>query len=156
MKLTEKVDVLKTISREFNQAGITWSLGASMLLYFKGITTEFDDIDIMVINEDVEQVKEIMKSLEGELQPPNPNEKYKTKTFLEYVVSGVDVDILAGFVIVNEGHTYDCSLHLNQIVEYLELDGGKIPLQSVDLWYKYYKLMGRDKKVQMIKEYKSK
>ena len=55
---------------------------------------------------------------------------------------------------VNDGKIYDCSLLPNQIVEYLDLDGKKIPLQSVDLWCKYYELMGRDEKVQLIKKVK--
>lgn len=147
----DKIKILKKIAREFNQAHITWSLGASMLLYFKGITTEFYDIDIMIVNEDAELVKRIMKSLSAELQPPKPNDKYQTKTFLEYVLEGVDVDIMGGFGIVYGGKTIDCSLHPDQIVEYLDLGNEKIPLQSVDLWCKYYELMGRDNKVQMIK-----
>ena len=53
MDLTEKIDVLKSISAKFNRAGITWSLGASMLLYFKGITTTVNDIDILVADENV-------------------------------------------------------------------------------------------------------
>ncbi|MDD5946025.1 MAG: hypothetical protein PUD43_09955 [Clostridia bacterium] len=154
MDLTEKIDVLKSISAKFNRAGITWSLGASMLLYFKGITTTVNDIDILVADENVEQVKAIMKALKGELQPSIPNDKYKSKAFLQYVVSGVEIDIIAGFAIVNDGKIYDCSLLPNQIVEYLDLDGKKIPLQSVDLWCKYYELMGRDEKVQLIKKVK--
>ncbi len=85
------------------------------------------------------------------LQPPNPNEKYKTKTFLEYEVEGVDVDIMAGFAIENEGQIYDCSLRQEQIVEYVNLDKEKIPLQSLELWLTYYELMGRKDKVEMIK-----
>ena len=154
MDLTEKIDVLKSISAKFNRAGITWSLGASMLLYFKGITTTVNDIDILVADENVEQVKAIMKALKGELQPSIPNDKYRSKAFLQYVVSGVEIDIIAGFAIVNDGKIYDCSLLPNQIVEYLDLDGKKIPLQSVDLWCKYYELMGRDEKVQLIKKVK--
>ena len=125
-----------------------------MLLYFKGITTTVNDIDILVADENVEQVKAIMKALKGELQPSIPNDKYKSKAFLQYVVSGVEIDIIAGFAIVNDGKIYDCSLLPNQIVEYLDLDGKKIPLQSVDLWCKYYELMGRDEKVQLIKKVK--
>lgn len=125
--------------------------GASALLYLKGIAAEFNDIDLMVVNEDVELVKEIMKALEGELLPPKQNKKYRSRAFLQYVVSGVEVDVMAEFAVVFEGQIYDCSLHQDQIVEYYELEGEKIPLQSIDLWCRYYELMERDTKVQLIK-----
>ena len=59
---------------------------------------------------------------------------------------------MAGFIIVNQGKDFDCSLKKEQIVEFQDLQGEKIPLQSVELWCKYYELMGRDAKVKMIKE----
>lgn len=151
MDNNDKLAVLVKIAKEFNTVNITWSLGASMLLFFKGITTEFHDIDIMITNEDVDLAKEILLSLGGEIQPPNLNGKYKTKTFLEFIINGVDVDIMAGFAIVNRDILYDCSLQSNQIVEYLILNGEKIPLQSVQLWCRYYELMERESKVQLIK-----
>ena len=149
--MDKKLSVLKRIACEFNKANITWALGASMLLYFKGITSEFHDIDIMVTNEDVALAKEILMQM-GTLQPSNPSSKYKTKFFLEFVIDEVDVDVMAGFIIVNQGKDFDCSLKKEQIVEFQDLQGEKIPLQSVELWCKYYELMGRDAKVKMIKE----
>lgn len=150
MDVINKINLLKIIANEFNEAGVTWSLGGSMLLYFKGITKEFNDIDILIIDKDVLKVKKIMTKLKAELQPFTPKTKYKTKIFLEYKISGIDLDIMAGFTIVNNGIDYDCSLKPNQIIEYYDLDGEKIPLQSIDLWLKYYKLMGRESKVSMI------
>lgn len=148
-ELDERIDLLKEIAHRFNTADITWALGASMLLYFKGITSTFHDIDLMISNENVETVREILSEM-GELQPPNPNPKYKTKTFMEFVIKSIDVDVMAGFSILNDGKTYDCSLDKEQIVEWLTLGDTKIPLQSPLLWCEYYRLMGRKEKVDMI------
>ena len=103
----------------------------------------------MISNENVETVREILSEM-GELQPPNPNPKYKTKTFMEFVIKSIDVDVMAGFSILNDGKTYDCSLDKEQIVEWLTLGDTKIPLQSPLLWCEYYRLMGRKEKVDMI------
>lgn len=149
MDINKKLSVLAKIAHEFNQSNITWALGASMLLYFKGITSEFHDIDIMVLNEDAGSAKEILSRM-GTLQPPNPHAKYKTKMFLEFVIEGVDVDMMAGFAIVNHDTVIDCSLQKEEIVEFIDLQGEKIPLQPLELWCKYYDLMGRDSKVQLI------
>lgn len=69
MMTNKKINVLKRIAIELNKKNITWALGASMLLYFKGIISEFKDIDIMVIDDDIDQVKKILLEL-GELQSP--------------------------------------------------------------------------------------
>ena len=54
-----KLKVLTKIGTQLNEAGITWAIGASLLLYFQGITDEFNDIDIMVMEKDVLRLKEI-------------------------------------------------------------------------------------------------
>lgn len=150
MKNTEeKLAVLSKIADRLNAAGITWAVGASLLLYLKGIATDFNDIDIMVTERDVSSLKEILLSL-GVINPPNPNPIYKTRHFYEFVIDGVDVDVMAGFVIVDDGREYDCSLQDDQVVEYISVGHAKIPLQSVALWRKYYTFMHRDKKVAMI------
>lgn len=145
----EKIAVLKKIAHQLNEAGIVWALGASMLLYFKKVTTDFHDIDLLIANEDAERVKGILQKM-GHLEPANPNPKYRTKLFLEFVIDGVDVDVMVGFAIVQDGEVTDCSLQREQIAEVWEIDGEPVPMQSVSLWREYYRLMGRTEKVAMI------
>lgn len=149
-EIEKKIEVLKQIAHRFNEAHIMWALGASMLLYFKGITEEFQDIDLMVANDDVERVRIILSEM-GEIQPPNPNPKYRTKTFMEFIINSIDVDVMAGFSIISDGKIFDCSLQEEQIVEKMPLGTELIPLQSPPLWREYYRLMGRTEKVKMIK-----
>ena len=150
-EVCEKIELLKKIAHRFNESNVVWALGASMLLYFKGIVPDFHDIDLMVVNSDVECVRRILSEM-GEIQPSKPNSKYQTKLFMEYVIDFIDVDVMAGFSILNDGELFDCSLKEEQIIEWMSLDGEKIPLQSPLLWCEYYKLMGRKEKVEMIEK----
>ena len=43
-EIQKKIELLQKIAHRFNEANIEWALGASMLLYFKGILSEFHDI----------------------------------------------------------------------------------------------------------------
>lgn len=151
--IENKLTVLSHIAKELNHKNVTWAVGASMLLYFKGIVSEFHDIDIMVAEEDAETSKDVLLSL-GNLQHPDPdpnaNGKYKTKCFLEFNVDGVDVDVMAGFIIVSKGKEYYFPLKKENIIDYTEVHGITIPLQSLGEWRRYYELMGRDEKVKMI------
>jgi len=60
MDADTKITVLKRIAARFNAAGITWALGASMLLYFKRIAPEFHDIDLMVADDDAERARQLL------------------------------------------------------------------------------------------------
>ena len=148
-ELRQKLTVLSKIARVFNENQILWAVGGSMLLYFKGKTEIFHDIDLMVGEKDIDAAKALLLTL-GDLLPEKPNPQYKTRHFLEFRVDGVDVDVMAGFIIVRDGKDYDCSLLPEQIEEHIPLNGELIPLQSLQDWRKYYELMGRESKVAMI------
>ena len=150
----EKLELLEKIAYYFNKENVEWALGASMLLYFKGITTEFHDIDLMVSTDDVKKVKDILLGM-GKIQESNQDQNsiYRTKTFMEFVIDDIDVDVMAGLAILYEGKLYDCSLSENQIVEKIKLGRKLVPLQSPQLWCKYYQLMGRKEKMKMVERY---
>lgn len=150
----EKLELLEKIAYYFNKENVEWALGASMLLYFKGITTEFHDIDLMVSTDDAKKVKDILLGM-GKIQESNQNQDsiYRTKIFMEFVIDDIDVDVMVGLAIIYEGKLYDCSLSKDQIVEKIKLGKELVPLQSPQLWCKYYQLMGRKEKVKMIERY---
>ena len=102
-----KLHTLAEIARALNAEKITWAVGASLLLYFKGITSAFHDIDLMVADHDAECVRTILLEM-GELRPsdPVPNPMYRTKTFMEFLIESIEVDVMAGFAIVHEGTVY--------------------------------------------------
>lgn len=147
--IEHKLTVLSRVAELLDQTAVTWAVGASLLLYLKGITDHFNDIDIMVIEEDVPAVEAALSAI-GTLSPPNPNTQYKTKHFLEFVIDDVDIDVMAGFVIVDHGTEHLCPLVTQDIVERITIHGSEIPLHSVTVWREYYRLMHRDSKVEMI------
>lgn len=149
MDIEHKLNVLSSIAEKLNSAKLTWAVGASLLLYFKGISDSFNDIDLMVVEADAERAKSLLLDM-GQMQPPKPNGNYKTPYFYEFVIDGVEVDVMGGFIIVKDGQNYDCSLTRDMIVEHIVVNGQSIPLQAVSDWRRYYKLMRRESKVAMI------
>lgn len=150
--IEKKMNVLTKVAKELNVNNITWAIGASLLLYFKGITGEFNDIDIMVAENDVEKIKKILLSF-GKLYPKNPNIQYKTKDFMEFNIEGIDFDVMAGFTIINNNVEHYFPLEKKNIKEHFDLQDVAIPLQSLEEWLTYYKLMDRTEKVKMINNY---
>ncbi|MCO7125050.1 nucleotidyltransferase family protein [Sporolactobacillus shoreicorticis] len=150
MDTAKKCAALVKIAKALNQSGITWAVGGSSLLYFKGIAQKFNDIDIMIAEHDVAKVKALLnnheKSRQGDFQT-----QYRSKFFGEYVIEGVDFDLIAGFTIVNKNGVHYYPLDEANIKEIAVIDKTSIPLQSVEDWTTYYNLMGRTDKVEMIK-----
>ena len=145
----EKLKVLSAIAHVLNEAQVLWAVGGSLLLYFKGITDTFRDLDLMVAEEDAGRVRELLSGM-GTQALPNPDAQYRTRHFLEFTIDGVEVDVLAGFVIVKDGKAYECPLLAQQVAEQICLNDEKIPLQSLTDWRRYYELMGRGEKAEKI------
>ena len=110
-KTQEKIQLLLRIVHRLNEAGVEWALGASMLLYFKGITSDFHDIDLMVADRNAECVRTILSEMGESCSSDSiPNPMYRTKNFMEFRIDSVEVDVMAGFAIVKDGKVYDCAL----------------------------------------------
>lgn len=152
--IKKKLLVLSRIAEELNRQHVIWAVGASLLLYFKGIVQEFADIDIMISESDAEKVTKVFLGY-GKQLPANPNKQYKTEFFSEFNVDGVDFDIIAGFIILHEGTEFYFPLEKDCIRDYAEINGTVIPLQSIEEWRNYYRLMGRTDKVEKIDRYLS-
>jgi len=151
METKKKLTVLTKIAHHLNAAGITWAVGGSMLLYFKNIVSEFQDIDIMIKDRDAEAAKKILLGM-GTLEPPKASAKFKSKAFYEFTIDGVDIDVMAGFVIVNNGKEHDCSLQEKEITQTILLGNETIPLHSLAAWRRNYSLMDKPEKVRLIDE----
>lgn len=149
--IKEKLQILSKIANSINQKKITWAIGGSVLLYIKGFVNNFNDIDIIVTEEDVKSLKDIML-VHGQLINHTPNAKYQTKHFYEFNIDGVDFDIISGFTIVNNDQLHYFPLDKKDITDLIKLDGNKIPLHSIKQWCLYYELMGRMEKVKLIDE----
>ncbi len=150
--IEKKLSVLLKVAKELNANNITWAIGASLLLYLKKITDSFNDIDIMIAEDDVEKAKSIFLTF-GSLKPRDSNVQYKTKEFMEFIIEGVDFDVMAGFIIVNNNFEYYFPLENKDIKEFINIQDIKVPLQSIEDWLIYYKLMNRTDKVNLINNY---
>ncbi len=146
----EKLDVLSKIAKAFNEESIVWAVGASLLLFFHKRTDHFNDIDLMIAENDIEKVRQTMDRI-ARLQPPNKVSRYRTKCFLEYKIGEVDIDIMAGFVIVKDGEEYSCAFDQTHIESIIQCYGEAIPLQKLSDWHRYYELMDRPQKAEMSK-----
>lgn len=147
MTQEKKLEVLSLIANKLNESKITWSVGGSLLLFLNDKIKTFNDIDLMVTEEDAIKTDEILSELGIKLQTIN---KYKTKYFLEYIINDVEVDVVAGMIIDKDDKEYYCPLTKEEIIDYCLVNGQKIPMQSLEKWKYIYELMGNEEKAKLI------
>jgi hypothetical protein len=142
--------VLEKIAHSFNTAGIHWAVGASMLLYFRGITDVFHDIDLMMDVKDTAKSETILTALGAVKMPIPPSSIFKNKYFAKWELQGTGIDVMAGMIIVCHGEEKNCSFNEKDVDGSAQLGKETIPLYSVPQWRYFYDLMGRENKVRMI------
>lgn len=146
-------EALSYIGEKLNEDGVVWAVGASILLQRYGFIDNPNDIDILVDLKDIEKADKILKSI-GEKKIRDKSETYSTKYFYEYVVRGIDIDVIAGLSINFNNGIFEYKFDFTSISEFKKINGVNIPLSSLEDWYVIYQLIpNREVKVNMIENY---
>ena len=85
--MDSRLPIIVKIAEAMNKAGVRYAIGGSALLVLKGIDFSFNDLDLMVHEEDVEKAKEVLRGL-GEYHPNDGHSS--AKIFEEFTVDGLD------------------------------------------------------------------
>ena len=149
--MEHKLQVLSRIAQALNSQNIVWAIGASGMLYLNGITDTFHDLDLMVEVAHIHEAKAVLDTM-GSLQERIPNPNFKTRHFLEYIIDGVEADVIAGFIITKDGEDHHLPFDASHIERIVTVNGQQIPLQSRSDWQHYYMLLDRPNKAQMCAE----
>lgn len=103
----------------------------------------------MVGEADGGRAGELLRSM-GTRQADKTGGRYRTRVFEEYVVDGVDVDLIAGFAVLCGGEVREIPLTPQSIDAQAEADGVPVPLHAVAAWRTLYRLIGREDKLELI------
>lgn len=146
-------NTLSYIGQKLNDSNIAWAVGASILLNQFGLIEKPNDIDIFVDIKDIERADEILKSI-GNKKQWEKTATYSTKYFYEYIIDGIDVDVMAGFAVNHNSGVFEYTFDHNSISEFKIINGVSIPFTSLEDWYVIYQLIpNRELKVKMIEKY---
>jgi len=146
-QLERKLSVLSKTAEALNEINVRWAVGASLLLFIKGLTNDFRDIDIVIAEEDAEKAKNALCEIATLMPPFPPGGKFKSRHFYEFCMDGVDIDLIAGFTVVHQGTEYYFPLTDGSIEEYAMYGSTRLPLHSLRDWRLYYLLMDKPARV---------
>ena len=133
---------LSRLAERLNTLDIVWAAGASSVLYEHGLTASVNDLDILVRLEDAAKLDAYLEPYA--VNPPETDHpKYKTAFFREYVIDGVEIDLIAGFAIAHEQGVYHYNFQHDAIDRVAILNGVGVPIAALEDWYVLYMLMDR-------------
>ena len=150
--MEKKLKVLAALAADLNESDILWAVGASAMLFLRGIVREFRDIDLLVCEEDVEQAHEILLR-HGKQLPVADDCRFGSHHYRKYEIDGVEIDLIAGFVVNAEDGQHVCPLLVEEVDGCVDVLDQAVSLHSVQAWYQYYAWMGRADRVKTIEDY---
>lgn len=144
--------VLETIALKFNEHHLEWALGGSKMLALRGMDVTTRDLDLLVSEKDAEKASKILTSL-GQRKPQPDAKNYVTRHFEVYDITGISVDLIAGFALVKEGVRHDLPLDMSSRKTIVELGHSVVPLDDLLTWERYYRLLGRPQVAKRIRDF---
>lgn len=145
--------ILLKIAKEFNDVGIKWGIGGSLLLKKHALINIVNDIDIIVSNRDINRLIEILDRIASKVTAPVKQE-YATKHFLQYQLNGISIDVMSQFIIKHDAGSYEFIFDDTSISDIVVIDNIQLPYTSLEDWLIAYMLMiNREEKVNMIWNY---
>ncbi len=144
--------VLLNLIEKLESNHIFYLLGGSGLLYFHGIVDKVADIDLMICEEDAERTATLLRKI-GRAMPNESIEEYGTTHFSEYLIDGVEVDLIAGFTIVKDNERYYFPVNKNADYPFAKIGATKVRLDLLSNWQTYYEMMDRMDKSELIKAF---
>lgn len=147
--------VLLEIAQLFNQNGLRWAVGASLVLKRHKLVPEAHDIDLLI---DESHIASAVKLLDQRgMRLPIPESVMSdsvSKYFYKYQYKGVDLDLMAGFTIRHSEGVYWFTFDNESVGSCDTVNGIQIFYTTLEDWMIAYSLMdGREKKAELVYGY---
>lgn len=136
----ERKEVFFRLMRVLEERRVKWAVGCSLDLFFRGLTDEFHDFDLIVDEGSIPAVKKIMQELDAELVSTGGNGFCESDVYMNFHVGRVDVDVISGFRVVTFNTQYYYRYDESEI-DYIKVEKIKIPLISLEAMYILYYMM---------------
>ena len=124
----------------FEKEKIHYGISCSFNLFIRGIVDEFHDFDLLVNSNDIPKVKMIMEQHGAKLIETGGNGYCESDVYMHFQFGRVDIDVISGFRLLTFGTSYLYSYNSEEL-DYMCIEGKKIPLISMEALYILYSMM---------------
>lgn len=140
---------LKSLQSLFKSYAIDWGIGASYLMYYRGIDVPVNDCDILIAEKDIITAQKILSNRYEKL-PQKSKSIFKSSYFQTYQSEFFSIDVIAGFTIYDDKNYFEYSFTKESIDIH---PNDPYPLMYLEDWLMLYMTMKRDFKVKLLDDY---
>ena len=143
--------IIELLAKEFNKRDLTWAIGGSFLLKRYGIDDGFNELDIMVSIDSVEEVNKVMNEIALKLEVVN-SENYQTDYYSCYQMENHTINIICNLKCdFEESFTYSFD---KEDINSIEISNDeKIYFSHLLDWYVIYQEINSTETMNLIERY---
>lgn len=139
----KRLTALTNLTKAFKNNNVNWALTCSAELFLDGIVDNFHDLDIVIAPENCSSaisVLNIIGSRKKIDKDPSRKRCFYATQFAEYVINGIDVDVICEFGVTTFGVEY-CYHFKQSQVHTIEIGSLEIPCIAPEAQYLLYSMM---------------
>ena len=142
-------NTVRDIAEKLNSLDITWGVGGSYLLMIYELIKEPNDLDLWISPNDMRKIRSYFSNyieIPTEVLLP-PELHYKI------LYRDIEVDFVACFKVKPNQYDFEYNINPNNIKKIKTISGIELPCTYLEDWYIVYKLLKRDDKANLIKQF---
>lgn len=137
----ERRETFELVAKELQKRNLSWALGCSMNLFFRGIVDDFNDIDIITNETSIKDLKETLEGLGAVLVGTGGNGYCESDYYYHFQLGRVDIDVISGFRILTYNSQYYYCYKKQQLDYFTVTDKLSINLYPLEAMYILYYMM---------------
>jgi hypothetical protein len=146
------LSVLRKIVERLDSAGVNWVVTGSSNLAVHGMDIKPHDIDVLADRAGAYRIEKLFSDFVTRKVVFSSAKRIRSH-YGVLSIDGIKVEIMGDIEVRTEDGVWDKPPDLNAIKRIVEVEGLKIPAQSLDHEYLVYERMGRKKKAEIIKDW---
>jgi len=148
----EYLCVLRKIYDRLKSENVNWVVTGSLSFALQGVPIEIHDIDIQTDKAGAYEIERLFSGFVSEKVRFSSTEKIRSH-FGRLTIDGVKVEIMGDIQKRLEDGSWENPVDLNKHKKFVEIQGMKIPVLSLEYEYQAYLKLGRIERAEMLRRW---
>ena len=144
------IRVLRKIYARLKDSNVNWVVTGSLGFALQGVPIKLNDIDIQTDKAGAYKIEELFSEFVVEKVTFSTSKKIRSH-FGKMMIDGIEVEIM-GDVQKRSEESWE-AVDLNEYKRFVEVEGMRIPVLSLEYEYQAYLKLGRLEKAKLLKEW---
>ncbi len=144
--------VLRTLYEQLSATGINWAVTGSLGFALQGVPVEPHDIDVQSDEAGAYEIERLFSAFVT--RPVALSSKHDIRShFGALRIDGIEVEIMGDIQKPNDDGAWDEPTNLDRHKRFVDVEGMRIPVLSLEYEQQAYLQMGRIEKAEMLKQW---